>query len=115
MRNCDWAIGTLRKAGFSIEMAYHAFLTMDSYIYGFTLQEVNWPFDKEERPDVLATIRPQIPADEFPYVTEIMGYVLESSTAKAKSDRKGAVGYECEFEFGLDLILDGLERVRDTA
>ncbi len=99
----DAVSGTLRRAGFSIELAYRAFLTIESYIHGFTLQEVNCPFDAEERPDVAATLEPQIAVDEYPYLAEMIGLMMQ----------KGAAGYESEFEFGVNLILDGLERARD--
>ncbi len=111
LRYCDTAIGTLREGGFPTALAFHAFLTMDSYIYGFILQELSWPFDMEEMPAVVATLSPQIPADEFPHIAEMMGFIMESGAASAGGDSVSA----SEFEFGLDLILDGLERVRDTA
>ena len=53
-------------------MAYNAFLAMDNYIYGFTLQEVSWPFDPAEYPEVVAELRPQVPLDAYPHVTEII-------------------------------------------
>ena len=106
----DAVIGTLRRAGFSIELAYKAQLTIDSYVYGFTLQEVSWPFDPEERSDVAATLQRQVAPDEYPNLTEMMGLMMQARITSAA--RKGTVAYEAEFEFGLDLILDGLERVR---
>ncbi len=51
-----------------------------------------------------ATLEPQIAADEYPYLAEMIRLMMQ----------KGAAGYESEFEFGLNLILDGLERVRDV-
>ena len=82
----------------------------DSYVYGFTLQEVSWPFDPEERPDVAATLQPQVAPDEYPNLTEMMRLMMRARIPSAA--RKGTVAYESEFEFGLDLILDGLEGVR---
>lgn len=103
LRHHDSVIGSLREAGFSIEMAAHAFSVLDSYIYGFALQELNLPFDTSEDLEELAgTILRQMPADEYPYFTEmIVEHVL-----------KPGYDYGDEFEFGLDLILDGLERLR---
>lgn len=109
-RYSEAVIGTLRRAGFSIELAYRAQLTISSYIYGFTLQEVSWPFEPEERHDVAATLQPQVAADEHPYLTEMIGWIMQTRVPNA--DRKDVVAYESEFEFGLDLILDGLERLR---
>jgi len=103
LRHHDAVIGTLRGAGFSIEMAAHAYSLLDSYIYGFALQEASLPFDTaEQTAEVAGMIMAQFPADEYPHLTELtIGHVL-----------KPGYDYGNEFEFGLDLILDGLERVR---
>jgi hypothetical protein len=106
LRHHDAVIGSLREAGFSIELAAHAFSALDSYVYGFALQEASLPFNTaEEATEVAETIMNRFPADEYPHLTELaVEHVLRP-------------GYEYadEFEFGLDLILDGLERARDTA
>jgi AcrR family transcriptional regulator len=106
LRHHDAVIGSLREAGFSIELAAHAFSGIDSYVYGFALQEASLPFNTaEEATEVAETIMNRFPADEYPHLTELaVEHVLRP-------------GYEYadEFEFGLDLILDGLERARDTA
>jgi AcrR family transcriptional regulator len=106
LRHHDAVIGCLREAGFSIAMAAHAYSVLDSYIYGFALQQASLPFKtSEEVVEVAESIRRQFPADEYPHLAELtVQHVLRP-------------GYDCadEFEFGLDLILDGLERVRDTA
>ncbi len=112
LRYADAIIGSLRDAGFPIAIAYRAFLTLDSYIYGFTLQEVSWPFDAEEVPDVTARLRTRIPADAYPHIIEIMGHIVDSRAARAGSKGNKASDYSSEFDFGLDLILDGLERLR---
>jgi hypothetical protein len=106
LRHHDSVIGTLRQAGFSIALAAHAFSVLDSYIYGFALQELNLPFDTSQEPaELAANIVQQMPADAYPYLTEMaMEHVLKPGYA-----------YANEFEFGLDLILDGLERSRATA
>ncbi|MFT5299632.1 MAG: AcrR family transcriptional regulator [Mariniblastus sp.] len=99
-------IACLRKAGFSIAMAAHAFSVLDSYIYGFAMQELKLPFDNtDELADVAENILKQMPANEYPYFTELtVEHVL-----------KPGYDYGNEFEFGLDLILDGLERIRGKA
>jgi AcrR family transcriptional regulator len=94
----------LRDARFPIALAYNAFLTLDSYIYGFVLQEVWWPFTAEDRPEVIESLRPEIPVNEYPYIVEMMHFVMGRTSANA------AHGYEADFAFGLDLILDGFER-----
>jgi len=106
LRHHDAVIGSLRQAGFSIEMAAHAYSLLDSYIYGFALQHKNLPFDtSEELAAVAQNILQQFPTDEFPYLAELMfEHVL-----------KPGYDYGDEFEFGLDLILDGLTMVRGAA
>jgi len=106
LRHHDAVIGSLRRGGFSIEMAAHAYSVLDSYIYGFALQEASLPFDTaEETADVAETIFKQLPPDEYPYLSELtVEHVLQPG-----------YDYGNEYEFGLDLILDGLERARDTA
>ncbi len=106
LRHHDTVIGTLRGGGFSVEMAAHAFSALDSYIYGFALQEASLPFDTaEETAEVAQVILAQFPAGEYPHLTELtIEHVL-----------KPGYDYADEFEFGLDLILDGLERARDPA
>jgi AcrR family transcriptional regulator len=105
LRHHDAVIGSLRHAGFSIEMAAHAYSALDSYIYGFALQEASLPFDTaEETAEVAEMIFKQFPADEYPHLTELtVEHVLQPG-----------YDYGNEFEFGLDLILDGLERARNT-
>ena len=96
----DAVIGCCRTAGFSIEMAAHAFSLLDSYIYGFVLQEVNLPFDDaDDLKAVVDAIMPQLSADEYPHLVELTTqHVLQPGYS-----------YGNEFEYGLGLILDGLE------
>jgi AcrR family transcriptional regulator len=101
LRHHDAVLGILRTAGFSVELAAHAYAVLDSYIYGFALQEAGLPFQTpEELAAVGDTILSRLPAEEFPYFTEI---AVEHALLP---------GYDFgnEFEFGLDLILDGLDR-----
>ncbi len=101
MRYYDSVIGCLRHAGFSIALAAHAFSALDSYIYGFALQEMKLPFKTPEELAVLAeSIMQNMPAAEYPHFTEmIVGHTLKPGYSYAK-----------EFEWGLDLVLGGLER-----
>jgi len=100
----EWMEGvlrTLREAGFSPNMTHHAYHALDSHITGFTLWIVNMPFDsREEMLDLAAQWMPLVSADRFPYVLEHAQEHLEDPDP----DEPG------EFEFGLDLILEGLER-----
>jgi AcrR family transcriptional regulator len=107
LRHHDAIIGGLRAAGFSVAMAAHAFSALDSYIYGFALQEATLPFGDtdEETAEVARMIIAQVPADEYPHLTEFtIEHVL-----------RPGYDYGNEFGFGLDLILDGVEKTREAA
>jgi AcrR family transcriptional regulator len=106
LRHHDAVIGSLRESGFSIAMAAHAYAVLDSYVYGFALQEASMPFHTaEETEEVVQMILKQMPRDEYPHLTELaVEHVL-----------RPGYDYGDEYEFGLDLILDGLERARHTA
>ena len=102
----EGVLRTLREAGFSPNMTHHAYHALDSHITGFTLWLVNMPFDsREELLDMAEQFIPQIPVDRFPYVIEHAKEHLEDPDPDEPS----------EFEFGLDLILEGLERRLDAA
>ena len=104
LRHHDAVIGSLRAGGFDIAMVAHAYSLLDGYIYGFALTKMNLPFQtSEEVPDVAAQMLAPFPAGEYPYLLEI----LTDHVVKPGYD------YADEFEYGLDLILDGLERTVD--
>ncbi len=112
LRAHDAVQGCLRAAGFSVQLAHRAFLTFDSYLYGFAFQEATWPHERAELPQVIDRMLPQISAADYPHIVELMHFMAQATKrAKAKSSR----AYQAEFEFGLDLVLDGLERVLDAA
>jgi len=102
LRHHDAIIGTLRAGGFSVEMTAHAYALLDSYVYGFALQEAALPFDgPQDVPEVAESIMQQFSADQYPHLVEMATrYVLQP-------------GYDFgnEFEFGLSLILDALARL----
>ena len=106
LRHHDAVIGSLRGAGFPIALAAHAFSVLDSYIYGFALQEASLPFEGgEETADLARTIMARFTPDEYPHLAELtVEHVLQPG-----------YDYGGEFEFGLDLILDGLQGARDMA
>jgi AcrR family transcriptional regulator len=106
LRHHDAVIGSLRAASFSIELAAHAFSALDSYIYGFALQEATLPLGdtEEETEEVARMMVEQFPHEAYPHLYEFtIEHVL-----------KPGYDYGDEFDFGLDLILDGLEQARDT-
>src|SRR5215471_12907198 len=101
LRHHDAVLGCLRAAGFSLEMTAHAYSVLDSYIYGFALQEASLPFGTaEETAEVAQEIFGQLPEDHYPHLTEFtVSHVLQPG-----------YHYGDEFEIGLDLILDALDR-----
>jgi AcrR family transcriptional regulator len=103
LRHHDAVIGSLRAGGFDIAMAAHAYSLLDSYIYGFALTKMNLPFESsDDIADVAQSMLEPFTPDEFPNMVEIL------------TDHVMKPGYNHgdEFEYGLDLILDGLEMVR---
>ena len=106
LRYFDWVLGTLRRAGFTLEMAARAFSLLDSYIYGFGRQQLNMSGGGDLEPEEMgAAFLRAIPADEYPYLREMV------------VDHAMGSGYDesADFEFGLDLILDGLQSLLDRA
>ncbi len=104
MRWMEAVLRTLRQAGFSADMTHHAYHALDSHITGFTLWQVSMPFEtKEELDELAAGFLREIPVDEYPYVVEHAQQHPEPASPDGAS----------EFEFGLDLILDGLDRIRE--
>ena len=93
----DATIGCLKKAGFSYAMANHAWNAIDSQVYGFTLQKLNFPFEPSEYATMAKAFLPMIPAAQFPYLNGMSQQVIDGHHDGLH-----------DFEFGLDLILDGL-------
>jgi AcrR family transcriptional regulator len=101
LRHHDAVLGTMRRAGFSIVMTAHAYSVLDSYIYGFALQEAGLPFDSPESAAEMGRLfLEHFPAKEFPYLAE----------CTVKHILREGYDYSEEFEFGLDLVLDGIEQ-----
>ncbi|HSJ61608.1 MAG TPA: TetR/AcrR family transcriptional regulator [Jiangellaceae bacterium] len=100
LRHHDAFIGTLRQAGFSVEMTAHAYALLDSYVYGFALQEASLPFNDAKTVTEVAVAVHRASADEYPYLFEMATeFILQP-------------GYDFgnEFEVGLNVILDALTR-----
>jgi AcrR family transcriptional regulator len=106
LRHHNAVLGCLRENGFSLPATAHAYSMLDSYIYGFAMTEINLPFkNADDAVDFAAIMMAQMSADNpYPYLTEIaVEHVLLPGYAYAK-----------EFEIGLELVLEGIERLRDT-
>ncbi len=103
LRHHDAVLGSLRAGGFDIAMAAHAYSLLDSYIYGFALTKMNLPFETtEEVAEVAESMLTPFPMNEYPNLLEILtDHVM-----------KPGYDYGDEFEYGLDLILDGLANAR---
>jgi AcrR family transcriptional regulator len=106
LRHHDAVIGSLRAAGFDMEMTAHAYSLLDSYIYGFALTKMNLPFDtSQEIAQVAQSLLQPFPLDEYPNLEQMV----------TEHVMKPGYDYGDEFEYGLDVILDGFDRVRVTA
>ncbi|MBW1600223.1 TetR/AcrR family transcriptional regulator [Streptomyces sp. JJ38] len=99
LRHHDAVLGALRAGGFSVPMAAHAVSLIDSYLYGFVIQESSLPFSgAAELEEVGDAILREMPADAYPHLAEL---VTEHAL-------KPGYDYAEEFTFGLTLILDAL-------
>jgi AcrR family transcriptional regulator len=103
VRYLDTVIGVLRRAGFPLPVAGQAFVAIDSHIYGFTLQESSWTFGPDDAPRAAAEAAGRL-GDEYPNLRDI--------SELAATDPES---FPIDFGFGLDLLLDGLERLRPPA
>lgn len=106
LRHHDTVIRCLRRAGFPIALVAHAYSALDSYTYGFAMQERALPFETPEQTAELAqAILARFPVDEYPHLAELtFQHVLQPGYDYAK-----------EYEFGLDLLLDGLDKALTDA
>jgi len=100
----DALLRTLREGGFSKKLTYHAFHILESHVVGFTLHRQNFAFDSDQLVGLAARFLREFPADEYPDLAE---HILQHTKPSYQRQRT--------FDFGLDLILDGLERLRDAA
>ena len=99
LRLLETGIRCFREGGFSVVLAAHAISTVDSYVHGFVLQEVNLPFrDESELAAMTAAIMDTFPASEFPYLFELtVEHVLQPG-----------YDYGQEFDSGLSVVLNGV-------
>ncbi|MFD3517493.1 TetR/AcrR family transcriptional regulator [Streptomyces sp. NPDC058657] len=106
LRHHDAVLGVLRDGGFSVPMAAHAISLIDSYLYGFVLQEQSLPFrGAAELEELAGTLLAAMPADTYPHLAELATeHVL-----------RPGYDYAEEFTFGLTLLLDALhpDELRD--
>ena len=106
LRHHDAVIGSLRAGGFDMALVAHAYSLLDSYIYGFALTKMNLPFQaSEEVAEVAETMLEPFAVGEYP---NLVAFITEHAM-------KPGYDYADEFEYGLDLILDGVETARSSA
>jgi len=106
LRHHDAVIGSLRAAGFDMAMAAHAYSLLDSYIYGFAQTQMNLPFESTaDIAEVAQEMLQPFPLNAYP---NLAAFITEHAM-------KPDYDYANEFEFGLDLILDGLEEAGNVA
>ncbi|MGI9576628.1 MAG: TetR/AcrR family transcriptional regulator [Microthrixaceae bacterium] len=100
LRHHDAVLGCLRRGGLSLESTAHAYALLDSFVYGFALQEANLPFGGEEEiGDLAEEIVDPLAEGEYPNLVEFTNdYVLRPGYSFGDS-----------FEVGLDVLLNGLD------
>ena len=105
LRYMDLLLGSLRDAGFSADTTYHAYHVLDAHIFGFSLWQSSHAYDAAQITDMVAAFERMIPADVYPHLHE---HAEQHMTAGPHRELSA-------FDFGLDLILDGLKKIRDAA
>ncbi|GAY13104.1 TetR/AcrR family transcriptional regulator C-terminal domain-containing protein [Pseudonocardia sp. N23] len=100
LRHHDAVLGALRAGGFPVALAAHAFSAIDSYLYGFVLQETSLPFDDGEQAAELTQQMLGDRAAQYPHLAELT----------VEHVRQEGYAFGSEFTYGLDLILDALAR-----
>jgi|SRR5215212_6771371 len=103
-RYMDSLLGRLREAGFSADTTYHAYHVIDAHIFGFSLWQTSHSYTPAEVSNMVASFAKMIPEDEYPHLYE---HAQQHFTDGPHRDVSA-------FEFGLDLILDGLKKIHDA-
>ena len=98
LRYLNGVVGALVEAGFPIELAYHAFLTLDSYIYGFALQEASAPVPPEQAARAAESFVAELPEGEYPHLVAMAQVVMDPHYDRS-----------ADFDFGLTLVLNALD------
>ncbi|MEM9121275.1 MAG: TetR/AcrR family transcriptional regulator [Cyanobacteria bacterium P01_F01_bin.56] len=103
LRYVEATLACLVEAGFSYPMADYVWNAIDSHIYGFTLQALNFPFEAAAYSAVAKDYVAMIPPQQYPYLNQLTQHVID-----------GHHDGRHDFEFGLNLLLNGLEELRST-
>jgi AcrR family transcriptional regulator len=103
LRHHEAVLARLREDGFSVPQAAHAFSVIDAYVYGFVLTETSLPFGKDESAgDYVDSLGDALPPDRYPFLAELVHEQVAGRDYR----------YGDEFGAGLELVLDGVERMR---
>lgn len=111
LRHHDSMIGILRKSGFSIELAFNTMIALTSYIYGFVILEEG--FKLKQQPQDVESVPPKISPTEYPYIFEMINFVISKNNENAELGDRIDSGFFADFDFGLNNLFDGLERILD--
>ena len=101
LRSMDALLGRLRAAGFPADATYHAYHVLDAYVFGYAVWHTGHSYSDEEVAQLIAKFSNTITPDEYPYVSEHVQQHMSDGPHQETS----------AFEYGLELILDGLRRV----
>jgi AcrR family transcriptional regulator len=101
-RYMDELLGRIRRAGFTADQTYHAYHVLDGHIFGFSLWELSHStYSDADISMFVSRVSEIVPPDVYPHLNEHAHQHLT----------KGPLHDVSAFEFGLDLILDGLRRL----
>lgn len=106
LRYLNSLLGLLRQSGFSVSNAYRALLLIDSYLYGFTLQEMNWQLEEGNAARSSKESVSQAFMEEYPYLFETYAHA-------GSQNAEVPLHLDTEFDLGLELIFDALEILRN--
>jgi AcrR family transcriptional regulator len=112
LRHQNHMIGILRQAGFSLELAFNALITQTSYVYGFVVLELAWSTQSQDRSKNFEKPEVVVSEEEHPYVFEMINFVIEKRKRNISNETHSTNRHSADFDFGLNLIIDGLEKKR---
>ncbi|MDP2356205.1 MAG: TetR/AcrR family transcriptional regulator C-terminal domain-containing protein [Beijerinckiaceae bacterium] len=99
LAHTEAVLACLVEAGFSVEMADHGMNAIDNHVRGFTLHKLNFPIQPNDYAKAAEEYLPQLPPETYPHLRALAQMVMS-----------GVYDGLNDFSFGLDLVLDGLER-----
>lgn len=105
LAHVEYVLTCLKDAGFDVQHQYRAFVLLDSYIYGYVMQELNWPTTKNEQNRVTRSVESLLDKSPHPNLMTVMHEFMSTHPIV-----DGNATYDIEFEFGLNIILSGLEQ-----